>query len=98
MFPRVSQNPAIRVRLMLNGHFLTRRLNSFALKDGGDAQWPALCAVPEYYDTFEALVARCCNNGGGGGNLILQDDLILRAEMFRLNDQSLLTYMVRTSN
>ena len=54
-------------------------------RDTSDTLRFTLNAVLEYYDTFEQLVIRDANQGGAAKSLILQADLVLRTEMFRLN-------------
>ena len=58
-----------------------------SLKDNPENPRFALNAVLECVDTFEALVVKDCNMGGAAKGLILQADLVLRAELFRLNDR-----------
>ena len=55
-----------------------------SLKDTTDP-WFTLNGILEYYDTFEQLVVRDMNFGGAAKSLILQADLVLRTEIFRLN-------------
>ena len=54
-------------------------------RDTSDTLWFTLNSILEYYDTFEQLVIRDANLGGAAKSLILQADLVLRTEMFRLN-------------
>ena len=68
------------------------------MKDEPDSQWfsvtsilarwskSTMSAVLEYYDAFPFLVIRDCNHGGNAKNTIIQADVTLRTEIFRLND------------
>ena len=63
-----------------------------SLKDAGGRPRFTLNVVLEYYDTFGQLVVKDCNFGGAAKNLILQADLVLRTEIFRLNDATTTQY------
>ena len=68
--------------------FLTRRLKPSAITGASGALRFPSCAAIGYFDTAEPLTVRDCNAGGGSKNLILQADLVLRADMFRLQGRA----------